>query len=91
MDAWEQLISNSTAPGGSDAWTHLLNQEGYGVGVPFPIQQLAVEHVIISHEVNHKITTHDANFDIIEHNVDYLKDENEVNININTTEVNHSD
>jgi hypothetical protein len=25
-DAWELLIANSTAPGGSDAWTHLHSQ-----------------------------------------------------------------
>lgn len=31
-DAWEVLVSNSVAPPGSDAWTHLLNQQGGGGG-----------------------------------------------------------
>ena len=32
MDAWTQLLEKSTAVPGSDAWTHLLAQEGGGVG-----------------------------------------------------------
>ena len=29
-DAWEILIGNSSAPAGSDAWTHLNSQQGGG-------------------------------------------------------------
>lgn len=32
MDAWSTLLLNSTAPDGSDAWTHLLSQEGVIAG-----------------------------------------------------------
>ena len=32
MTAWDLLIAYSTAPDGSDAWTHLNAQEGGGAG-----------------------------------------------------------
>ena len=32
MTAWDLLIAYSTAPAGSDAWTHLNAQEGGGDG-----------------------------------------------------------
>jgi len=32
VSAWNELLTNSIAPLGSDAWTHLMSQEGGGGG-----------------------------------------------------------
>jgi len=32
MSAWDELLTNSIAPLSSDAWTHLVSQEGGGGG-----------------------------------------------------------
>ena len=31
-DAWERMLTYSSADEGSDAWTHLISQEGGGAG-----------------------------------------------------------
>lgn len=43
MDAWETLVALSSAPSGSDAWTHLNNITGGGPGGTTYIEQLGVE------------------------------------------------
>ncbi len=35
MSAWDLLIENSSAPAGSDAWTHLNSQECTGGGIRY--------------------------------------------------------
>lgn len=55
MDAWEILIALSSAPVGSDAWTHLNNiTGGGGPSSVIYIEQLGVELManIIEVEVN---------------------------------------
>lgn len=40
MDAWGVLTSNSEAPAGSDAWTHLVNQHTGGVTYINPAHEI---------------------------------------------------
>jgi hypothetical protein len=78
MTAWSELITNSTAPNGSTAWTHLISQEGGGEGgdivyVPCLESDFAID---VNMEANTlDIIDSEISLDIIVNEIDTLTNE----------------
>lgn len=65
LDAWQILVGNSTAPAGSDAWTHLNNQQGGGV-----VEGDIIVSELISVDIQDGVEMTDFNVDVLTVNLD---------------------
>lgn len=60
MDAWKILFNNSTAPDGSDAWTHLNNQNS-GSGEPGEGETVCLASSVFKSSLVETTTGHTVN------------------------------